>query len=140
MQVKFSAGVNLVEMMTVLIIIAILATIAYPTYQTFILESNRLDARSSLLDWQSIIELRNAADGIYPTAAQIGLTTPTSSSENFYIISLVRTDTTYTLTATADPTGVQAQDTACQVLTVDNTNIKRGGPNAGATVVGDCWQ
>lgn len=48
--VKFKQGFTLIELMIVVVIIAILGVIAYPTYQESVRKTNRIDAQADMLE------------------------------------------------------------------------------------------
>src|ERR1700687_4891412 len=54
-QVK-ARGFSLIELLIAMVIVAILAAIAIPSYQTYTLRSHRTDAKSALLDMASLEE------------------------------------------------------------------------------------
>lgn len=125
-------GFTLMELMIAVIVIGILAAIAYPAYTDHMNRARRADGKAALLNMANYMEHYYTENNGYngATVTAIGLTNA-NSQEGYYTLSISDlTNTSYTLTAT--PTGVQTSDTTCGALTLTNTNIK--GPSA------DCWQ
>jgi type IV pilus assembly protein PilE len=73
-----ASGFTLVEMMTVLVVSAILITIAYPGFMATIRKSRRVEALDGLLRIQLEQERYRASNTGYGTLAQLGIdaTTP----------------------------------------------------------------
>lgn len=123
-------GFSLMELMIAVVIIGVLAAIAYPAYTDHMNRTRRADGKAALLNMANYMEHYYTENNGYTgaTITNIGLTN--TSQEGYYTLSIsALTNTSYTLTAT--PTGAQAADT-CGALTLTNTNVK--GPSA------DCWQ
>jgi type IV pilus assembly protein PilE len=136
-----SGGFTLIELMIVLAVVAILAAIAYPSYQDSVRKSRRADAKAVLLEAAQWMEryytLNNrydqdrAGNSVTSTTAGIqsfpnsGLTkSPKEGGPpgGYYTIALVTTQNTFTLTATR--AGPQTSDTVCGDLTLNNTGVK----------------
>ena len=66
-------GFTLIEMMIVFAIIALLASIAYPSYQSYIIKSKRADMMSEMHNVASEIQSRKLAQGAYSNALITGL-------------------------------------------------------------------
>lgn len=66
-------GFTLIEMMIVVAIIGILAAIAYPSYQSYIIKSKRADMMSEMHNIASEIQARKLAQGSYSDALKTGL-------------------------------------------------------------------
>ncbi|OOZ40075.1 type IV pilin protein [Solemya elarraichensis gill symbiont] len=60
-----NSGFSLIELLITIVVIAILAVIAYPNYSEFILKSRRLDAQSELMDLAHRQERHYAANATY---------------------------------------------------------------------------
>lgn len=123
---KKSKGFTLIEVMVTVVIIAIIASIAFPAYQQMVLRSHRSDAIDTLATTAQLLERQFTETNSYT-----GLVLPTTSTNGYYSISAKVTAASYTLTATA--TGRQAKDTECETFTIDNTGQKT------ATTAGVCW-
>ena len=119
------AGFTLVELMIVVAIIGILASIAYPSYRGFVVRSDRAEALSELirlanLQEQFFVDNRQYTDNL----SQLGLgaeATYTTATGN-YIIASVINNNTFILTATAQ--GSQVDDNGCTILNITDTGNK----------------
>lgn len=128
------SGFTLLELVITLVVISILAAIAFPTYTNFVRKSRRADATQSLSFYQSILERCYAVNFNYTGNCPALPTSGSLSTKKFYTMTYELTATTYALHATA--TGSQAADSKCQSLSVDQTNARTQSPS-NSTV---CWQ
>ena len=71
---KDQRGFTLIEMMIVVAIIGILAAIAYPSYQSYVIKTKRADMMTEMQNIASVIESRKLAQGSYSNALRTGLT------------------------------------------------------------------
>ena len=114
---KTTIGVTLIELVIVIAIVGLLATIGIPSYQTYLIESRRNDGINTLRENQLLVENYMQQNGICPTSGQI--TVITSSPGGFYTIAYTRvSDSRYKLVATAVSGTSQNNDSGCTVLTL----------------------
>ena len=126
-------GFTLIELLIVVAIIGILASMAYPSYQQYIVKGNRAAAQQFLLEAASVQHqyfLANNGNGYANKATLLGssalLSTPGRVSSYYTITSLPLTETssaTFTVTATPVNSGIQLAD---GVLSIDNIGSKTG--------------
>lgn len=104
-------GITLLELLIVIVIIGILASIAYPHYLDRIRQARRVDGQAALLEAQARMERCFTQNSTY-TDCPDALGLPLESSEGYYRITAnVPTPTSFSLTAT--PQGDQTNDAPC---------------------------
>jgi type IV pilus assembly protein PilE len=137
---KNHRGVTLIELMVVVVIIGILAAIAYPSYRAQVLRSHRSDAKIALERTAQTLErcYTNSLPKGY-AACPVVAASPISTDNGYYSVAIATDDTVPSFTLTATAVGGQLQDTGCRTLTLTNTNL-RGAKNASsADNVAECW-
>lgn len=122
---KVARGFSLLELMVAIAIIGILAGVAYPAYQQYVLKSNRSEAIQALTTAAASLE-RQFTD----TNSYTGLAVPDTTSGGHFTLSAQVTATSYTLTAQA--TGSQTKDTSCTTFSINQAGVK----TATST---ECW-
>jgi len=129
---RAASGFSLIELLIVIAIIGIISAVAYPSYSEYVQKTRRTDAQLSLLSGVQAMERCKSTRYTY-----VGCTVPTTSPEGHYTLAISdRTGSAFTLTATAVTGGLQAGDTGCTALTIDETSAR--GPTADDGSV-PCW-
>jgi len=135
---RSARGFTLIELMVTVGIVAILATIAYTSYSSFIIKSRRAAAATCLQERAQFLErfyttnlsYLDPATGAAPAIAQCG-----PEIANFYQVGYAVASTARTYQLQAVPQANQA-DERCGTLTLDSTG-QRGENGTGN--VDDCW-
>ena len=131
-----SAGVSLIELLTVICVIGILAAIAIPSWQSQIQKSRRSDATEALLTIAArqaqfiILQKRYADDGDLATQPPNGLGI-TGSAQQYYDLSLAAHTTGYLAIARPRANAGQIKDKQCQLFTLDATGARSAFDIAG---------
>jgi len=128
-------GFTLIELMVVLAVAAILATVAYPSYQSQVAKGRRADGKQALVELAQKLERFYTERGSFAgaTLGAEGLY-PTLSSGGYYTLAITsQTADAFTLTAT--PRGLQDGD-ACGAL---GYNHQGDRSVAGGLSVDQCW-
>jgi type IV pilus assembly protein PilE len=144
---KRQRGMNLIELLVVVAIVAILGAFAYPSYVQHIVDTKRTAATSMLLqvaDRQQqffmdnktyAADLTNLGFGANPlVVGDDGREVPAGDMESVYSVTLANVGVT-TYTATAAPlNGQLSRDTECGSLALDQSSNRT---QSGAAT--DCW-
>lgn len=156
---RVQRGFTLVEVMIATAIVAILATIAVPSYKTYVERGNRSVAKTAMAD---VVSRQNSyyvdrkrfaltftklgwdADTLYLT--RDGALTKSSTAQSIYEVKMAGDGTGTSCPATgsasangftvvAKPINGQASDKRCATLCMGSTGIK----TASGTDPSDCW-
>lgn len=148
-------GFTLIELMVVVVIAAIIAAVAIPSYRNHVIRSNRANAESFMSQVASkqeqiMLDMRsyqavasNTAFGNTPAAGGISLAVPGSVASNYSLVVTVTAGPPPTYQISATPNNTTQLDPMCQVLTLDSTGKKDIAANAGTAPTGSaqlCWQ
>ncbi len=129
----FKPGFSLIELLIALVCMALLTSLAWPSYQGLVLRSQRAQARVSLLQAAHWLERAASANGNYPDAADVPASVFQIDGQH-YRLQLSSTATTFTLSAT--PLGAQTTD-ACGTLVV--THLGERSVQGASQSAAQCW-
>ncbi len=132
---RTQAGFTLLEIMIVVVIVGVLASIAFGAYQHYVIKTRRGTAAVCLQERAQFMERFYTTHMTYEGAAapaQCG-----GGLDDFYVISFDGDPEQSEFTLLATPQGVQeAKDTKCGVLSLDQKGVR--GISGDGTAA-DCW-
>lgn len=144
-----STGLTLIELLIVLVIVGILAGVAWPSFREAVHKSRRADAMSALTEIMQAQERWRANNPAYQaTLASSALPGARAVSQaghyDLAIAANSATATAYTATATVKSGSPQASDTNCQVMRVvisgGNIAYNSGASSSATNALPDpCW-
>ena len=147
---RYQHGVTLLELMAVVVILGVLASIAVPSYRGYILRAQRSEGTTMLLRAAAAQEKYYLQNNSYTdVVAGTGSTslklfsTGNTTEHGWYTLGIAAGSTgslasSYTITVTA--AGSQLKDSNCRTFTITETG-QRGAKNAGSTdTTNACWR
>lgn len=139
-----SRGFTLIETMFVVVIIGILAAIAYPSYGEYLAKARRTDAQAALLELAQFMERYYTVNGRYvdgdgdPPALPF-VEAPKDGGTKAYALGFVAAVSATAYTLEAVPKGPMSGD-RCGSLRLSSIGVKSiAGAHAGVTP-DQCWQ
>lgn len=120
-------GFTLIELLVTVAIIALLAALAYPSYQQFVRDARQSDAQRFMLDVSSRaqqyrMDLRNYPTALGTGAGELDMDVPAEVSD-YYTVTLTRQagpPQTYTITATPKAGTMQAGEATLTLTSTGN--------------------
>ncbi|QJQ94280.1 MULTISPECIES: type IV pilin protein [Halomonadaceae] len=123
---RLARGFTLLELMIVVAIVAILASIAYPNYQRHVTSTWRTKAVTCLSELAQTMERRYTAAMSYAGERPNAACASEIEAENRYVFSFDGEPDDISFAIQAVPRGIQAtRDSQCGTLTIDQTGARR---------------
>jgi type IV pilus assembly protein PilE len=130
-------GFTLIELMVTVVVVAILASVAYPAYTDYIMRSKISEAISNLSDMRTKLEQFFLDNRTYVGACTTGTVAPLPTNTKYFTYACSNLGTsTYTVTAT----GVASQGMSGFVYNIDQNNTRTTtGVPSDWTASSSCW-
>ena len=139
-------GFTLIELMITMVIVGVIAAIAFPAFTKSAMKGRRADAKESLTRISQALERCYTQYGLYNSSnctpfvdTTPAFVTQTSKQGYYSITATTFNGTQYKLTATAVSSGPQNNDTGCTVMNLDNTDQHSSGSSTATADTGSCW-
>jgi type IV pilus assembly protein PilE len=146
-------GFTLIELVVAMLIAAILAAIAIPSYSNYVRKSHRTDAKNALLDLASLEERFFSTNNVYSsTWSDLGYSGATAITlgSGYYTVAVpsifpataptattVGVPATFTLVATA--VNDQLKDSTCRTYTVTSAGARSATDASSNDTTASCW-
>ena len=134
------AGITLIELMIVLLIIAVITAVGYPSYQSFVRDSKRTDAHTLLQRIASAQEQFFSNNNTYTAdLTALGMADPEPSDEGYWEADVTIGTGSYTITAVTSAT---YEDPDCGEILLTSLGEKRSRESEGDATLnppGTCW-
>jgi type IV pilus assembly protein PilE len=151
-----SSGFTLIELVVTMVVVAILAAIAIPSYQNQIRHSRRTDAKSALLDLaareQNLYATTSAYTSVPTSVGYTGAAFPVTVGSGYYSVNITLvaavaptsstvtgTPATFTLVATPVAGTSQASDPACASFSLTSAGQQSALNSGGTDNTSICW-
>lgn len=139
----FIRGVTLLEMLVVMLVVAVIAALALPSYRQYLVRVNRGEATSGLYAIAAAEERFHLRHGRYTDdirgGAPLGLGLALDGASSRYQFSVAMADDGQTYIASATPTsaGGQSTDGECLVFSIDHRGRRAA---SGSREPAFCWR
>lgn len=128
------------EMLAVLIVVAVLGSLAWPVYREHVLQTRRSSAAVALVELAARLELHYADHGTYEDAAlgtRPGTIFPSVAADGHYRLKITsQDDLYYRISATPATRGSRQRDT-CGTLMLDSLGNRT---HSGVSSTERCWR
>ncbi len=139
---RSAVGFTLVEVIIVVLIISVLAAIAYPAYQDSVVKSRRSAAKACIMEASQFMERFFTTNNLTYVGGDaawlaIGCAAGTDVTNHYTVTPVAAPANPRAYTITATPQGLQlAKDTDCGTIGINNIGVKT---RTGSESVDYCW-
>jgi type IV pilus assembly protein PilE len=138
---RIQNGFTLIELMIVVVVVAVLSSLAYPSYQEFVAKAKRTEGKAALLDAAQALERHFTNYNTYPSSlstAGVRTYSGDSAAKAAYTIAIAAgasgsLASSFTLTATPANGHVDAK---CGNLSLNQLGVKG---ETGTLTAAECW-
>lgn len=138
---RIQSGFTLIELMVVVVVVAVLSSLAYPSYQEFVMRAKRTEGKAALLDAAQALERHFTNYNTYPSSlstAGVRTYSGDSAAKAAYTIAIAAgasgsLASSFTLTATPANGHVDAK---CGNLSLNQLGVKG---ESGTLTAAECW-
>lgn len=138
---RIQSGFTLIELMIVVVVVAVLSSLAYPSYQEFVAKAKRTEGKAALLDAAQALERHFTNYNTYPSSlstAGVRTYSGDSAAKAAYTIAIAAgasgsLASSFTLTATPANGHVDAK---CGNLSLNQLGVKG---ETGTLTAAECW-
>jgi len=136
-----NCGFTLTELMIVLVIFAIVLSLAIPSYRTFIIKTRRADAIELIYEVAQRMQQYHTQNHVYHTNAADELGISATSKNGYYALTIAAgptgsINTSYSLSAVPVEGASQTNDTACGTFLFNSLGEKSV---SGSQTKPPCW-
>jgi len=132
---NYMRGVTLTELMIVVVVLGILATVAYPSYRQYAARAKRTEAKAALLQIATMQERYYLQNNTY-TLDMTNLGFPVAANyrtySTSYVVNVTAADPS-TFSAVAVYQNADAEVDKCRTFSIDGRGLKTSAPHV------DCW-
>lgn len=130
---KYMRGVTLLELMIVVVLISIMAAVAYPNYRQYAARAKRTEAKAMLLEIAAAQERYYLQNSTYGTLAELGYDDPYVSDTGTYQVTIPNPPDASNYTARATYQKADDELGKCGWFEIDGRGDKTSDPYT------DCW-
>jgi type IV pilus assembly protein PilE len=107
---KTQKGITLIELVVVILIIGVLASIAIPSYREYVIRGHRRAAQAAMMEIATQQQQYFVANRTYADATELGFALPPEVDKNYDFAITVGTGTVPSFTINFTAVGQQARD------------------------------